>query len=103
MFVEANRNDGDEDDDDEWYDPSGFSGSEMETVSTEAVVSTSWSTMDVQALCDKLVGNDATLNELVITLKDVGDAEVNLILAVAKRTRRSRRWLLTEAKKEKGH
>jgi hypothetical protein len=40
--------------------------------------------MNVQALCDKLVANDATLTELEIILDHVDDAELNLILDAAK-------------------
>jgi hypothetical protein len=40
--------------------------------------------MKVQALCDRLVANDAALTELKIRLEDVDDAELKLILDAAK-------------------
>ena len=41
-------------------------------------------TMSVQALCDRLVANDAALTELDIPLENVDDAELKLILDSAK-------------------
>jgi hypothetical protein len=41
----------------------------------------------VQALCDKLVANDAALTILVIMLKDVDDAELKLILGATKKNK----------------
>jgi hypothetical protein len=43
--------------------------------------------MSVQALCDRLVANDAALTELEISLKDVDDAELQLILDAAKKNK----------------
>jgi hypothetical protein len=43
--------------------------------------------MSVQDLCDRLVANDAALTELVISLKDVDDAEFKLILDAAKKNK----------------
>jgi predicted secreted Zn-dependent protease len=43
--------------------------------------------MSVQALCDRLVANDASLTELVISLKDVDDAEFKLVLDAAKKNK----------------
>jgi hypothetical protein len=43
--------------------------------------------MSVQALCDRLVANDAALTELQILLKDVDDAELKLILDAAKKNK----------------
>jgi hypothetical protein len=43
--------------------------------------------MSVQALCDRLVANDAALTELIIALLHVNDAEVKLILDAAKKNK----------------
>jgi hypothetical protein len=43
--------------------------------------------MNVQALCDRLVANDASLTDLQISLVDYSDAEVKLILDAAKKNK----------------
>jgi hypothetical protein len=43
--------------------------------------------MSVQALCDRLVANDASLTELYIHLNDTNDAELTLILDAAKKNK----------------
>jgi hypothetical protein len=43
--------------------------------------------MSVQALCNRLVANDATLTELSIHLMLTNDAELKLILDAAKKNK----------------
>jgi Ran GTPase-activating protein (RanGAP) involved in mRNA processing and transport len=49
---------------------------------------------NVQALCDKLVANDAALTELEIRLEDVDDAEFKLILDSAKKNKTVKKVLV---------
>jgi Leucine-rich repeat (LRR) protein len=53
--------------------------------------------MSVQALCDRLVTNDAALTELEILLKDVDDAELKLILDAAKKNKTLKKVFVTDS------
>jgi hypothetical protein len=50
--------------------------------------------MNVQALCDRLVANDASLTELRIDLENVDDADVKLILDAAKKNKTVKKVLV---------